>query len=102
MFWHCMLSTTQEHGREYNTAEEELMRHTVWESNKKYIDTHNDNADQLGFTLAMNEFGDLVSLLFHTMSLATSEQIMNILLTGWCRVCQDVQWISKRSQESAW
>ena len=37
------------------------MRQTVWESNKKYIDTHNDNADELGFTLAMNEFGDLVS-----------------------------------------
>ena len=37
------------------------MRHSVWESNKKYIDTHNDDAaDQLGYTLAMNEFGDLV------------------------------------------
>lgn len=36
------------------------MRHAIWESNKKYIDTHNDNADKLGYILAMNEFGDLV------------------------------------------
>jgi len=47
------------HGKEYDSTEEELMRHTVWESNKKYIDNHNEHADTLGFTLAMNEFGDL-------------------------------------------
>lgn len=51
------------HGKEYGSTEEELMRHTVWESNKKYIDNHNEHADTLGFTLAMNEFGDLV--IFH-------------------------------------
>lgn len=50
----------QEHGKDYGDSNEELMRHTVWESNKKYIDTHNDNADTLGYTLAMNEYGDLV------------------------------------------
>ena len=38
------------------------MRHTVWESNKKYIDGHNEHARTLGFTLAMNEFGDLVCI----------------------------------------
>ena len=52
------------HGKEYGSTEEELMRHTVWESNKKYIDNHNEHDDTLGFTLAMNEFGDLVN--FHS------------------------------------
>lgn len=33
------------------------------QSNKKYIDLHNEYADVHGYTLAMNEFGDLVSKL---------------------------------------
>ena len=53
------------HGKDYDSTEEELMRHTVWESNKKYIDNHNEHADTLGFTLAMNEFGDLVKINEH-------------------------------------
>ena len=58
----CSTFVEQEHGKEYGDTREELMRHTVWESNKKYIDTHNENAaETLGFSLAMNEFGDLVS-----------------------------------------
>jgi len=36
-------------------------RHVVWMSNKKYIEQHNMHADELGFTLKMNKFGDLVS-----------------------------------------
>lgn len=51
----------QSHGKDYGTTEEEMMRHTIWESNKKYIDTHNEHADTLGYTLAMNKFGDLVN-----------------------------------------
>ena len=46
------------------TYENELMelhRHTIWQANKKYIDEHNSNADKFGYTLGMNEFGDLVS-----------------------------------------
>ena len=49
----------QEHGKEYSTELEELDRHAIWQSNKKYIDEHNANAESFGFTLAMNEFGDL-------------------------------------------
>ena len=49
-----------EHGRSYGSDIEELDRHFVWLSNKKYIDSHNNNADVFGFTLAMNSFGDMV------------------------------------------
>ena len=40
--------------------EEEIQRHAIWQSNMKYIDAHNEHADLFGFTLKMNEFGDLV------------------------------------------
>ena len=50
-----------QHGKSYNEEREELERHIVWLSNKKYIEHHNDNADIFGFTLRMNQFGDLVS-----------------------------------------
>lgn len=41
---------------------EEQERSMVWLSNMKFIDTHNSNADKHGYTLAMNEQGDLVSV----------------------------------------
>lgn len=47
------------HSKSYAGEVEEITRQTVWESNKKYIDSHNQNADTFGFTLGMNEFGDL-------------------------------------------
>lgn len=31
----------------------------VWQANKKFIDEHNAKADQFGYTLEMNEYGDL-------------------------------------------
>ena len=52
----------EQHGKGYQSEREELERHLVWLSNKKYIDQHNVNTDIFGFTLAMNHFGDLVSL----------------------------------------
>lgn len=50
-----------QHERTYNTQPEELERHLVWLSNKKYIEAHNNNADVFGYTLSMNAFGDMVS-----------------------------------------
>lgn len=41
-------------------SQEELEKHIVWLSNKKYIEEHNANADKFGFKLAMNQFGDVV------------------------------------------
>jgi len=49
----------QEHNKKYGSEEEELHRHITWQSNKKYIDGHNEHSDAFGFTLKMNEFGDM-------------------------------------------
>ena len=49
-----------QHEKSYGTQLEELERHLVWLSNKKYIEQHNANSDIFGFTLAMNHLGDLV------------------------------------------
>ena len=50
-----------EHTKNYHLEAEEMKRHSVWLTNKEYIDMHNSNADVSGYTLAMNEFGDMVS-----------------------------------------
>ncbi len=50
-----------QYGRSYGSEQEDLERHIVWLSNKKYIEQHNTNAHIFGFTLAMNHFGDMVS-----------------------------------------
>ena len=43
-------------------SQEEILRNTVWVANRKYIENHNGfSANKTGFTLAMNQFGDLVS-----------------------------------------
>lgn len=52
----------QKHGKDYGSEEEELSRRIVWESNKNYVDNHNEHVDIYGFTLAMNEFADMVWL----------------------------------------
>ena len=41
--------------------QEELQRHFVWLANKKYIEQHNANAQEFGYTLGINQYGDLVS-----------------------------------------
>ena len=50
-----------QHGKHYESEYVELERHLVWLSNKEYIEHHNANADVLGFKLAMNHHGDLVT-----------------------------------------
>ena len=45
----------------YETKEIEFARQVIWESNKKFVENHNANADKDGFTVSMNEFADLVS-----------------------------------------
>jgi len=49
-----------QHGKKYANEEVELVRYEIFESNLKYVEEHNKNADKHGFTTAMNEFGDLV------------------------------------------
>ena len=49
-----------EHGKMYLDVREMVERHIVWASNREYIDQHNKNALLLGYSLRMNQFGDLV------------------------------------------
>ena len=58
--WH---SWKAQHGINYEDEHVELGRHIVWLSNNKYIDEHNKYAEEFGYTLEMNSFGDLVSAL---------------------------------------
>ena len=51
-----------QHGKSYESKREELERHLVWLSNRKYIESHNNYADVFGYKVAMNIFGDLVYL----------------------------------------
>ena len=53
-----------QHGKSYRHRMEELERHIIWASNRKYIEEHNANADIFGYTVAMNRFGDLVRLVY--------------------------------------
>ena len=57
--WHTWKG---DYGKSYLSELEELERHTVWLSNKKYIEEHNSRADAFGYTLAMNHLGDLVGI----------------------------------------
>ena len=57
--WHLWKG---QHQKSYMSELEELERHTIWLSNKKYIEEHNARSDEFGYTLAMNHFGDFVSI----------------------------------------
>ena len=53
-----------EYNRSYYDIGEELERYAIWQSNKRYIEEHNRYVDVFGFALKMNNFGDLVSVLY--------------------------------------
>ena len=55
------------HGKSYGSDLEELHRHTIWESNKIYVDNHNANATRYGYTLSTNVFADLENAEFVSM-----------------------------------
>ena len=55
--WHLWKG---QHQKSYTSELEELERHAIWSSNKKYIEEHNARSDLFGYTLAMNSLGDLV------------------------------------------
>ena len=50
-----------EHGKNYSSQLEELDRHLVWLSNKKYIEAHNSYDHVFGYMLKLNQFADMVS-----------------------------------------
>lgn len=55
--WEAWKST---HGKSYSHGTEEHRRSLVWGQNKRIIDSHNANTEGSTYTLAMNEFGDMV------------------------------------------
>ena len=52
------------HGKRYSYEEEEMKRSQIWLQNKRFIENHNMNGEATSYTLAMNEFGDLVYIIF--------------------------------------
>ena len=54
----------KEYGRSYESADIELRRQIIWESNMMFVNEHSAHADEFGFTVEMNDFADLVSKLF--------------------------------------
>ena len=49
------------YGKAYEDEGEERVRYVIWQENMKKIAEH--NLKKKGFTLAMNQFGDLVSVI---------------------------------------
>ena len=54
-----------QHKKTYANDLEELDRHLIWVSNKNYIEAHNRNSHVFGFTLAVNHFADMVSIIIY-------------------------------------
>lgn len=59
--WHLW---KYQHNKNYTTLHEELDRHVTWLSNKAFIDAHNSHSKVFGFTLGMNQFGDMTDFEF--------------------------------------
>ena len=51
--------------KSYDSVHNELEHHLIWLSNRKFIEQHNANEHIFGFTLAMNHWGDMVSVLLY-------------------------------------
>ena len=52
------------HVKSYTSSSEELERHLIWLSNRKYIDGHNANVHVFGYSLSMNQYGDMVRAIY--------------------------------------
>jgi cathepsin L len=63
------LSYKQEHGKLYGSDLEETNRRLIWESNVRFIHSHNIRASlgQHTFTVKMNKYGDLTNKEFRAM-----------------------------------
>ena len=63
------------HKKHYSTHESESLKRTVWSKNKEYVEDHNAHAGEYGYTLAMNSFGDLVSVFSLLMSCISAPRV---------------------------
>ena len=50
-----------QHGKSYQSQREELERHLIWLANREYINGHNKNSHEIGYSLQLNQFADWVS-----------------------------------------
>lgn len=48
------------HGKTYSHKREDMERSMVWLNNRMLIETHNTMAEGSSYSVAMNEFGDMV------------------------------------------
>ena len=49
------------HGKVYASEAEESARRSIWDENSRLVENHNRDASRHRFTLALNQFADLVS-----------------------------------------
>ena len=49
-----------EHGKSYSGGREERERHAVWLENREFVLSHNADWQEHGYSLALNQFADLV------------------------------------------
>ena len=58
--WHAW---KEEHGKTYQSMNDEMRRHDVWKTNMEMIRRHNAEKEVHGYTLRMNHLGDLVRII---------------------------------------
>ena len=51
----------ERHGKVYANEANENARRSIWEKNYRLVERHNRNSSKHGFSLALNQFADLVS-----------------------------------------
>ena len=56
----------QKHSKHYEDDATEQQRYSIWKENHAFIEQHNKNADQHGYELGMNAYGDLTTEEFNT------------------------------------
>ena len=54
------LKFKENYSRSYESVVHELERYVTWKSNLAFIGAHNELKDEFGYTLAMNQYGDMV------------------------------------------
>lgn len=59
----------ERHGKVYADKESESARRSLWEANHRLVESHNRNSSAYGFSLALNQFADLVSYILRSVYL---------------------------------
>lgn len=57
-----------EHHKSYSGEQDEIEKHSVWMANREFVINHNANWPEHGYSLALNQFADLVSMLLSILT----------------------------------